>query len=130
MEQDYYKILGVGRNASKAEIKVAYKKRALQCHPDKFTSASEIVKAQKTREFQLLNEAYSCLYDAKSRRIYDASYTYENWQGSYHARRPAYTRRNYPSSQRNKDIPVWPFIGIGLIVAFGILWGIGRKRAH
>lgn len=130
-EQDYYKILGVGTNATKAEIKAAYKKRAMQCHPDKFASASQRVKVQKTKEFQALNEAYSCLYDEESRRIYDASCTEENWQSSYHSRtrRCANTRRYY-SSGRESGRSLWPFVGIGLILALGVLWGMARKRAH
>ena len=131
-EQDYYTVLGVGRNASKAEIKAAYKKRAVKCHPDKFACASEKIKTQKTKEFQALNEAYSCLYDDKSRRIYDASYTYESWQGSYQTgrKKPARTRSAYPSYESENDISLWPFVGIGVILAASLLWGISRRRVR
>ena len=135
-KEDYYKILGVKRGASKAEIKAAYKRRAVECHPDKFASASQNVKAQKTREFQALNEAYSCLYDDKSRRVYDCSYTYqstyESWQSPHQTRRRRTSGRSYPQSHTEEEtFSLWPVIGIGLAAAFvAVVLGSGRKRAH
>ena len=40
-KRDYYKILGVKRSSTKKEIKKAYKKLALEWHPDKFTDEEE-----------------------------------------------------------------------------------------
>lgn len=62
---DYYEILGVSRNASEAEIKTAYRKKALKCHPDrnKDTSAKQ--------QFQQIAEAFEVLGDKNKRRQYD-----------------------------------------------------------
>ncbi len=64
-EKDYYKILGVGKNASKEEIKAAYKKLAKQHHPDlnKSPGASE--------KFKEINEAAAVLGDDQKRQQYD-----------------------------------------------------------
>lgn len=63
---DYYKILGVSKNASQEEIKKAYRKLALQYHPDKN-------KGNKSAEekFKKINEAYAVLSDKEKRQQYD-----------------------------------------------------------
>lgn len=63
--QDYYKILGVGRNADQAEIKKAYRKLARKYHPD-------VNKASNAEEkFKEVNEAYEVLKDKEKRQAYD-----------------------------------------------------------
>ncbi len=62
VQKDYYKILGVGRSASAAEIKKAYRKGSLKHHPDK---------GGDEEEFKLINEAFSVLSDSSKRRRYD-----------------------------------------------------------
>ncbi|CAF1114438.1 unnamed protein product [Rotaria sp. Silwood1] len=62
---DCYAILGVKSTATEDEIKKAYRKKALQYHPDKNSS--------KTAEelFKQINKAYETLSDADKRRVYD-----------------------------------------------------------
>ncbi len=64
-EKDYYKTLEVGRNASKEEIKAAYKKLAKQYHPDLNKQAGA---AEKFKE---INEAAAVLGDDSKRAQYD-----------------------------------------------------------
>lgn len=66
MPSDYYKVLGVSRTAGDSEIKKAYKKLALQFHPDKNPGNK---KAEET--FKEVAEAYSTLADPAKRRQYD-----------------------------------------------------------
>ncbi len=66
--KDYYKILGVSKNATDAEIKKAFKTAARKCHPDMHP---ENEKAKWTEKFKDLNEAYTVLSDKQKRTIYD-----------------------------------------------------------
>jgi curved DNA-binding protein len=63
---DYYKLLGIGKNASTDEIKKAYRKLAMQYHPDH-------TKGDKAAEekFKQISEAYAVLSDAEKRQQYD-----------------------------------------------------------
>ena len=63
---DYYSLLGIQRDASPEEIKKAYRKRALECHPDRNPNDP---KAAET--FKKVSEAYEALSDDNRRRIYD-----------------------------------------------------------
>ncbi len=62
---DWYTVLGVKSSATGDEIKKAYRKKALQYHPDKNPSAT----AEET--FKEINKAYETLSDADKRRTYD-----------------------------------------------------------
>lgn len=68
---DHYKSLGVQRNASKEDIKKAFRKLALQFHPDKHTDSPEHVKANATFKFKQLSEAYEILSDDRKRANYN-----------------------------------------------------------
>jgi len=65
-KSDYYELLGVGRDASAEEIKKAYRKKAVQYHPDKH-------KGDKGMEakFKEVSEAYEALKDPDKRAAYD-----------------------------------------------------------
>jgi len=69
--KDYYKILGVDKNASEEDIKKAYKKRALEHHPDRHSHATEAEKKEQEVKFKEVGEAYGVLLDAKKRARYD-----------------------------------------------------------
>lgn len=67
-EKNYYKILGVARNANAKEIKKAYREKALRWHPDK---VAESEKEEASKMFQDIGEAYEVLSDEELRAKYD-----------------------------------------------------------
>ncbi|KPA40279.1 hypothetical protein FLAG1_06867 [Fusarium langsethiae] len=68
-QPDPYKILGVAKDAQLPEIRSAYRKLVLKCHPDKVQDPT--LKAQKQDEFQRVQTAYELLADEKERKRYD-----------------------------------------------------------
>jgi curved DNA-binding protein len=76
--KDYYKVLGLNKNASEDEIKKAYRKLARQFHPD--------INKEKSAEhkFKEINEAYEVLGDPDKRKKYDKYgsryHEYEQWE--------------------------------------------------
>lgn len=66
-KRDYYEVLGVNRSASEEEIKKAYRRGALQWHPDRNPQN----KHEAEERFKELTEAYSVLIDAQKRTAYD-----------------------------------------------------------
>eukprot|EP00055_Hartaetosiga_balthica_P006368 m.19868 g.19868 ORF g.19868 m.19868 type:complete len:495 (+) comp5181_c0_seq1:69-1553(+) len=66
--KDYYKILGVNKSANETDIKRAYKKSALKCHPDRVSAEEKDVAEAKFKE---LGEAYGVLSDPEKKTRYD-----------------------------------------------------------
>jgi molecular chaperone DnaJ len=92
MNKDYYKILGVERNATKEDIKKAYRKLAVQYHPDKNPGNKE-----SEAKFQELAEAYGTLSDDQKKSKYDTG-------GSFFQSAGFNPFGNYPQSDFWDDI--------------------------
>ena len=65
MEDDYYNILGVNKDASQSDIKKAYRKLVSKYHPDHNKSSDA------TEKFKKVREAYEILGNEKKRQLYD-----------------------------------------------------------
>jgi curved DNA-binding protein CbpA len=79
-KKDFYEILGISKTASKEEIKKAYKKLAIQWHPDKNPGREK----EATEKFKEIAEAYATLSDAQKRKNYDmyGNADYEGMEGA------------------------------------------------
>ena len=66
VETDYYSLLQVERTADPATIKSAYRKLAMECHPDRNGGCTDA-----EAKFKALSEAYECLKDPQKRAAYD-----------------------------------------------------------
>lgn len=75
-KDDLYHILGVSKNSSQDDIKKAYKKKAMEYHPDK-TNGDKA----KEEHFKKINEAYGVLNDPKKKQMYDQFGVVDGQQG-------------------------------------------------
>ncbi|QDP20488.1 molecular chaperone DnaJ [Sphingomonas xanthus] len=66
MATDYYELLGISRGADDKVIKAAYRKLAMECHPDRAGGCKE-----HEARFKAISEAYDCLKDPQKRAAYD-----------------------------------------------------------
>jgi DnaJ-class molecular chaperone len=65
--KDYYQVLGVARNATEEQVKKAYRKLAMQYHPDRNPGKEKWA----NEKFKEINEAFSVLGDPEKRKQYD-----------------------------------------------------------
>src|SRR6478736_461969 len=81
METDLYEVLGVARDADGATIKSAYRRLAMQHHPDRNAGCKD-----NEDKFKAVSAAYECLKDPQKRAAYDR-YGHAAFQGGSIARR-------------------------------------------
>ncbi|MGD9212706.1 MAG: molecular chaperone DnaJ [Desulfobacteraceae bacterium] len=75
-KRDYYEVLGIGKNATESEMKAAYRKLALNYHPDRNPDNKEA-----EEKFKEAAEAYEVLKDPQKRQIYD-QFGHQGLEGS------------------------------------------------
>src|SRR5437870_5560709 len=94
--KDYYKVLGVSKNASADDIKKAFRKLARKYHPD-------VNPGDKRSEgkFKEINEAYEVLSDSDKRRKYDT--LGPNWMDQFGPNFGTGTRRTYNYGGRSSQ---------------------------
>lgn len=78
MSKDYFNILGVKENASKDEIKKAYRKLSLKWHPDKHANDPEDKKKEAEEKFKEISEAYDVLSDDTKRQQWEMEKQFGN----------------------------------------------------
>ncbi len=116
--RDYYEVLSVGRGASADEIKSAYRKAALQWHPDR----NPANKTHAEEKFREATEAYGVLSDPQKRQIYD---TYGH-AGLESAGRGGYQSVDFSVFEGLQDI-LGDFFQVDDVFGFG---GARRGRAR
>ncbi|KAK1760653.1 hypothetical protein QBC47DRAFT_11361 [Echria macrotheca] len=95
---DPWKVLGVDKAADKSEIRTAYKKLVLKCHPDKVQDAT--LKAQKQDEFQKVQSAYELLNDDNERAKYEEQVKLMELR-----KQAAMMAKNMPNSSASRSSP-------------------------
>ncbi|KAL6509058.1 hypothetical protein OROGR_023165 [Orobanche gracilis] len=87
---DHYKVLGVHNNASKEEIKQAFRELAMKFHPDKHSQSSKHIRDSSTHKFKQLSVAYETLIDDRKRADYNLK---RNAYGAHQNKRYNYSSR-------------------------------------
>jgi len=118
MKRDYYEVLGIAKDAGSDELKKAYRKLAMELHPDRNPGNKEA-----EEKFKEAAEAYSVLSDAEKRKVYD-QYGHAGLSG---AGGGGQQFQFDPNQFADFEDILGSFFGGGL---FGDLFGGGRRRAN
>lgn len=105
MFPNYYQRLGLSRHATKDEIKKAYRKLALEFHPDRNKSPDAHEK------FIAINEAYLILYDDEARQKYDIEYDFHFGKKAdfkqEQEKKEEFKKKRYEESFEDSDLNDW-----------------------
>ena len=116
-KRDYYEVLGVGKNASADEIKKAFRRLAVQHHPDK--------EGGDETKFKEINEAYEVLKDDKKRQRYD-QFGHAGVGGAAGGGNPFEGFSGFGGQGQNIN---FDFGDLGLGDIFGSFFGGGQQRS-
>tara|TARA_B110000438_G_C15714531_1_gene606879 strand:- start:55 stop:882 length:828 start_codon:yes stop_codon:yes gene_type:complete len=97
--KDYYRILGLEKNASLSEIKKAYRRLAVKFHPDKNLDDDGFFE----KMFKDITEAYDILSDMEKRNEYDNNSFYKENQKSSENQQNDYDDKDEEESQTNRN---------------------------
>lgn len=103
---DHYKVLGVSRDASKESIKQAFRKLAVEFHPDKHATSPPHVRERATLKFKHITHAYETLMDDRKRADFNTRSSNpfsssSSSSSSHHWNRSYYRDQNCGGDHRN-----------------------------
>ena len=103
-KRDYYEVLGLNKDATEQDIKKAFRRLAMQYHPDRN-------KAPDAEEkFKEINEAYAVLSDVDKRREYDKQYANEfkeSLSRTHNSNEEAYSSYTKSREESESDFEEW-----------------------
>lgn len=113
MVADPYRALGLGHDANKNQIKVAYRKMALKYHPDRLVArqATPQEQQQASEKFAKISSAYALLMDDRRKRDYDHIYKFGGYDDPASSSAPRRPRQPYQQTPYHEqmDDPFNPF---------------------
>ncbi|XP_044472882.1 chaperone protein dnaJ 72 [Mangifera indica] len=115
---DHYRVLGLSREATRDEIKEAFRKLAVKYHPDKHSQSPKTVREDATLRFKQVSEAYEVLGDDLKRSHYD--FQYKNYNSNKYGR--SYSNYGYGygyDNTRSASASAAPY-GDGVVSKFEI----------
>jgi curved DNA-binding protein CbpA len=117
--KDYYYILGITPNASKDEIKKAYRKLSTKFHPDKNDGDKFF-----EERFKDINEAYETLIDDAKRKMYDTRFGESNTTGGTPPTPPS------PAKKKSARQTLYTVLGVLLLLSPLIRFAVKRMNEN